>query len=267
MVAARRFGFALAMLVLLVRSSAAVMDPTTGLDRTPSSGATRPQTATAAVLWDLTHGVLLDYQPSGVYTSLVALLGSNGIGVATTAAGVDHIDLSAYGALVISVGSSWNSSYTASEVAAIKNFVGSGRGLLVMGDNTDTHNNNINPVSNSFGTTCGISYLEPDDLFFSNHIQHPIFAGVTSIYYRAAGELAGVSPSVQAAFTDGGAPTVTTVNPCGVVVTGDVNFCDNNYIGLANNRQFALNIFQWLLTGCATPVQHTSWGHIQVIYR
>ncbi len=264
-----RHGFALAAVLLLVVTGMATaeIDPTTGLPPKSSAFVPLPHGLGTNVLWDLTHGVFLSYEPSGLYSDLVTLLAANGFNVTTTAAGINNIDLSPYEVLVICLGSNWDSPYTAPEVAAVQAFIGAGKGVLVMGDNTDTPNGNINPITQAFGTTCGISYLQPPDLFFSNFIVHPIFTGVGSIYYRAGGELDGVAPSVEAAFTTEGYPTITVLDPCGMVVTGDINFCDNVYFANADNRLFALNVFRWLAGGCATPVENTTWGALKAFYR
>jgi hypothetical protein len=111
------------------------------------------------VLWDLTHGVYLGYEPAAYYSDLVALLAGNGYVTATTTAGIDNIDLSPYDVIVIAVLSNWYSVYSASEVAAIQSFIDGGGGVLVMGENTSCPNANVNPITQAFGITCGVSYL------------------------------------------------------------------------------------------------------------
>ena len=73
-----------------------------------------PKIASAggSILWDLTHGVYLDYQPSGRFSSLTALLQSSGYTMETTDVGVDNVDLSRYDVLVVCLGSAHNSIYT-----------------------------------------------------------------------------------------------------------------------------------------------------------
>ena len=208
-----------------------------------------------AVLWDLTHGVHLDYQPAGRFSSLVSILESKGFSVSTTTAGVDNIDLSVYDVLVVCLGSAWNSAYTASEVSAIQTFVNNGGGLLVMGENTDCPNSNINPVAQAFGVTCGVSYLSPLDLYFSDFAAHLIFAGCSELYDRAAGELGAVSPGELVAWTDSGLGTVAiTSGGARIVVTGDNNFGDNAYIHISDNQLFSENLFDWL-----AQVDGTTW--------
>ena len=200
-----------------------------------------------AVLWDLSHGVYHPYDPSGEFSSLVSLLSGKGYTVNTADAGILNIDLNQYGVLVICLGSAWNSAYSTDEVAAINSFVQNGGGLLVMGDNTECPNENINPVAQAFGTTCGLSNLYPSDLNVNDLTPHPIFDGVSEFFMRAAGEVRGVPPSEEVAWTDSkGTITVTTLGSGRVVVTGDFNFFGNDYIFYVDNQLLAENIFDWL---------------------
>lgn len=218
------------------------------------------------VLWDLSHGVYLGYEPAAWYSNLVGLLAANGYVTTTTTAGIDNIDLSPYEIIVIGVLSSWNSPYTASEVQAIQDFMALGGGILVMGENTDCPNANVNPVTQAFGVTCGISYLSPSDLYFTDFVAHQIFDGVTTVYYRAAGDILASGPGVPLAWTDAGEEVIASVEPCRMIVTGDCNFCDNTYMSTADNQQFTLNVFDCLATGI-NPVEDSTWGAIKAIYR
>jgi hypothetical protein len=219
------------------------------------------------VLWDLTHGIYISYEPAADYSQLVDLLAGQGISVTTTAAGLDHIDLSPYNVIVIDVLSSWNSPYTPSEVAAIQAFQAHGGGLLIMGDNDGTMNVNINPVSIPLGTTCGLSTIAPLDLYINNFIAHTIFSGISTIYMRAAGALGVSPPSVAAALEPAGAPVVSLVELPRTVITGDGNLWDNVYIGNVDNARFAVNVFHWLCEAGATPTKPSSWGKLKTLYR
>jgi uncharacterized repeat protein (TIGR01451 family) len=208
------------------------------------------------VLWDLTHGVFTSYEPSGYYSQLTAMLTEKGYTVETTSAGVENVNLDEYAVLVICLGSSWYSAYTVAEVEVISNFVANGGGLLVMGDNTDCPNANINPVAQEYGTTCGISYISPLDLYISDLAAHPIFDGVTQIYMRAAGEIDGsTAPSQEVAWDDSGLAVVSVASGSGrVVITGDNSLWHNDYIANAQNQLFAENVFDWL----STPPEQTA---------
>lgn len=207
------------------------------------------------IMWDLTHGVYLNYEPAGDYSVLTGMLEGKGYTVDTTDIGLNNVDLSDYEVLVLSIGSSYFSPYTPDEISTIKTFVANGGGLLIMGENTGCPNDNLNPVSQEFGTTLGISYLSPIDLYITDMTTHPVFNGVSMFYYRAAGELAGAGalsgPAI--AWTDDGEIVMTAVSSPGkVIVTGDCNFCDNDYIAEADNLALSENIFDWLC--CSSPI-------------
>lgn len=230
------------------------------------------------ILWDLTHGVYLDYEPSGRYSSLVSLLHGLGFSVQTTDTGLDTVDLSQYDILVICLESAWYGAYTASEAAAIASFVAQGGGLLIMGENTSGPNGNINPVANAFGTTCGISFIWPFDLYITDLATHPIFNKVSEIYYRSAGEITVFPPAeLVASYEDYGVAAVAEVDDGKVVILGDSNCWDNMYIGYADNQLFAENTFKWLTTikklpvmidikpgACPNPLNPTSKGVLPV---
>jgi len=201
------------------------------------------------VLWDLTHGVYYGYEPSNYYSNLVSVLQGLGYTVTTTT-NISGETLSQYDVVVICVASAWDEAYTTGEVSQIQSYVQNGGGLLIMGDNFSCPNDNINPVSQTFGITCGVSTLSPDDLYFTDLASHPIFAGVSELYYRAGGELVVTSPGEEVAWTGGGEVTVAVAEQGSgrIVVTGDVGFCDNTYIGNSDNQKFAENIFSWLST-------------------
>ena len=226
-------------------------DLTTGSqssDATHTDLSTALETTTGGnVLWDVTHGIYSGYDPTNFYSSLVTLLNSAGFSIYTTAAGLDNLNLAPYDIIVVNLGSSWTSGYTPSEVAAIDNFVNAGGGLLVMGDAFGPKLN-INPVAQTFGCTTGVSALLPDDLYIHNFAGHPIFAGVTEIYYRVAGELSASPPSSLVAWEPGGhgVVSIAEVGAGKIVILGDINLWDNTYISYSQNQLFAENVFTWM---------------------
>ena len=219
-------------------------------------------------LWDLTHGVYYGYEPAAQFSELVALLSGIGVGVSTTNAGVENVDLSSYSILVINVGSAVGGPYTAPEVEVIKNFVANGGSLLIMGDNSVAWPQNINPVAQAFGTTTGLSVISPLDLPVGNFVVHPIFAGVTTLFMRAAGEISGVIPSQEMAFAAPAEAVVTVTDPpAHVVAIGDINIWDNFYLNFNDNRKFAANVFSWLCGFGTTRARPSTWGRVKVLYR
>lgn len=216
------------------------------------------------VLWDLTHGVYLGYEPAQNYSELAAMLAANGFAVTTTTAGVDNIDLSPYDMLVINAADAYISAYGPSEVAAIVDFVNNRGGLLVMGDNTGVWPQNYNIVPQAFGTTCAVATDDSPTDF----INHQIFNGVSTLSFLVSGVLSVGSPSIPAATNPGGQPLVSLVDPCKVVVVGDINVWDNGDLTLVDNQQFALNVFTCLVSGGPpVPVRTGTWGAIKSLYR
>ena len=252
----------LAALVLCADSTARGQAPAVAA---PVDPAARPHAV--EVLWDITHGVYSGYQPSVNYLQLSTLLGDRGYSVTTTAAGVDNIDLSPYSILVVCLASAWDTPYTASEVAAVLDFMAQGKGVLVLADGGGTPVQNIHPITNEVGVTCGFP-ISNDDLDVSDFEPHPIFTGIGTFYMRAAGWLQVDTPSVVLAREPGGLPVVAARPDCRMIVVGDVNFCENNYIASADNQQFAINLFDALETSdCSVRVHPTTWGGFKAIYR
>jgi hypothetical protein len=209
------------------------------------------------VLWDLTHGVYLDYTPHGFYSDMTGFVQSSGFNIVTTN-DIGSENLADYCLVVCGLGSAWDIPYTAAEKAQIQSYVQNGGGLLIMGDNSTVPNGNINPISEAFGVTCGLSEIGPNDLYFSNLAVHPVFENVNNLFFRAAGELAVTPPAQEIAWTDNGEVIVAAAQDGAgrVLVTGDLNFCENDYFGMEENHLFILNIFEWLcasVTDCNPP--------------
>ena len=192
-----------------------------------------------SVLWDTTHGVYLGYQPSGWYSDLVDILADSGYTVDVCGSGVHTVDLSLYDVIVICLGSSWNSIYTQEEVDTLVSFYNQGHqrviltgdcsfcsnddfsyadniafsynifdwlvatgGIFIMGENDGCPNANINPITQAFNTTAGLSSIIPVELYFTNFAPHPIFTNVSQVFSRAAGEISASLPAEIIAWTD-----------------------------------------------------------------
>jgi len=203
------------------------------------------------VLWDLTHGVYLGYEPAYYYSQATQLLKAAGFSVETTTAGLATLELSSWDVLVVAIGSCWLGAYTPAEVGAIQAFVAGGGGLLVMGDNPNVWPENIEPVAQAFGTATALTKPLPDDLVFGSLAPHPIFEGVGRLNYKSAGQLAGTSPSIEVAFALSGETLVCVTPGSRVVITGDVNPFDNFTLQEAGNVRFLHNVFAYLATGGA----------------
>lgn len=242
-------GILIAFLICGVGSASEVVNPATGLP-VPESAATISsiphnslQLHNCPALFDTSHGISFEYSPSGRYSDFVALLTGQGYSVAETTTGFLSEDLSQFKILIITTMSTYDSPYTPAEVAAIENFVDNGGKLLILADNAGCPNENINPVSQAFGTTTGLSTLVPLDMYISNLNVHPAFMGVSTVYLRAAGDLSAVAPSQTIAWTDAGEPVINVAEGNRVVIFGDQSLFSNDYIGNADNQQLASNLW------------------------
>jgi hypothetical protein len=201
--------------------------------------------AGGSVLWDLTHGVYYDYEPAGLYSSLVSLLNSAGYTVDTTAAGVNNVDLWAYDVLVVNVASAWDNAYTPAELEVIEYYVWNGGSLLVLADNLGVPNQHVEPVCRAFGALCGFGAL-PSPI--TRFVRHPITAAVGAIEPAAGGAILA-SPPVHTVALGPGDQDAVAAGRAGwgrVVVIGDANVMDNTEIGYADNQLFSENVFHWL---------------------
>jgi hypothetical protein len=245
---------------LQAQEKAEALDLFTGLPVRPSDqelrtlpspmGSPEKTTQDIEVLWDLTHGVYFGlYTPSMEYSNVAAHLGGSGYAVTETS-DIGSETLSNYDILVICVGSAWDEPYTVAEADAIENFVQNGGGLLIMGDMaTSIPNDHVNVVAQRFGITCGVTGIPPADVYFNDFASHPLFSGISQIYYRVAGTLTAAPPGEAVAWYSGDPVVAAAEFGFGrVVATGDVNFCDNDYLAMSDNQAFSENIFAWLGT-------------------
>ena len=247
----KSFVCASALAVLLVGPGEPTqINPTTGLPVHPVTRTAPvpepPAEGTAIeVLWDVSHGVELDYEPAGRYSDLTAQLAAEGFHITTTDASVDTLDLSPYTVIVLAAGSAWFTPYTPSEVVVLKRFARDGGGLLIMTDNVDVPDQ-LEAVTDAFLMKGNEDMIQPLDLFFTAFADHPIFNGVRQIYYRAAGTVQGDPPSLEVARTFLGEPVVVSVSGLRVVLLGDINAFENEFKVLADNTLFASNVFAYL---------------------
>jgi len=239
----------LAVVPLMAREGGEAIDLTTGK---PAAGRELPHSLTREavtggnVLWDLTHGVYLNYEPAAWYSMICDSLRGRGYSVTTTT-NISSADLSAYQILVISLGSAWESSYSEAERDKIVAFVQNGGGLLLMGDNPlHCPNGNLARISEVFGVTLGVSWQEEYSILgFSDHY---ICGGLTRLNWQAWGDLAVAAPAraVILGRYNHIAVAVAEAGAGRVVVTGDVNFCDNDFHLNYDNKLLTYNIFDWL---------------------
>lgn len=215
------------------------------------------------VLWDTSHGVADlsnggGYQPSGHYAALTQHLEDNGFTVNTTSAGFTDDNLAGTDIAVVCITSAYYSPYSAAEADRLADFVDAGRGLLIMGSHPflSGDNSNIQPVADKFGITLAAS---GDTYTYSGSptleaLEHPVFAGFTEtdrIYMQLAGEITvGANAFALAQEQTTGHIFIAGANygTGRVVALGDFNMFSQvgNIFGQVNNRDFALNTFNWL---------------------
>ncbi len=222
------------------------------------------------ILWDTSNGIYLGYSPSNYYRNLVTDLGSWGYTVDENSSGVLNVNLFKYVAIVVNLGSSWNSAYSSAEADAIEDFVEDGGGLIVMGDNSICPNGNINPVAQRFGTTTGGS---PYIYNITNLTPHHIFNEVTTIYFGTGGVLSASAPSQTIGRDSAGYAAVNVARSGSgrMIGLGDINLWAQYYTYgsekdvtrdenaaadgfiMANNKPFARHAFDWAAFRSTAP--------------
>jgi hypothetical protein len=230
----------------------------------------RPTFVTATeytVLWDISHGVYgaaKEYQPSGIFQPMIQDLKSYGFTVNTTNQGFLVDEPTGYDVIVVCLGSAWFTAYNSAEVTCITNFVNSGGGLLIMGDNPICPNANIQPVASVFGVSLGLS----DDIFgaTSNLSSHPIFDGVNQIDMLSAGEISASAPSIEVAWEEGTGKALVSVGTYGdgrVVTIGDLSTWSYLYNSV-DDRQFSINTFEYLAVPEPSILALLSFGAVML---
>jgi len=211
-----------------------------------STTAFTPTSSQIKVLWDISHGprVGLDglpYTPDGTYKPLVqALAGQNFV---FTSGGLGGLD--AYSILVLTSPSADQTPYTTAETNTIEQFVRvAGHGLLIMNE-VPGFDNHLQALSQRFGINLGtISSGGPVKLS-----EAPFFSGVSSLQFLSGGGvLTFLPPALPAAWDQKGNPVIAfcECDAGRVLVVADSTIWDNRGLILANNQQFAENVFQWL---------------------
>ncbi len=202
----------------------------------------------ARILWDTSHGVYLDYEPSGRYSDLTALLVAKGHMVEVSDVGVLNLDLLQYDTLTVCLASSNDSPYSIAEADRIYDWVQSGGNLLILSDHSLTPLVNISSVTDRFGVSFTDVPLLPTGLTIESFSSHPIVAGLSQIFFSYGGDHLIVPPMEAAAWDDTGR-IVVSVGKFGaghVVVVGDTNCMSNDILQVADNQLFAENVYDGL---------------------
>ena len=127
---------------------------------------------------------------------------------------------------------------SAAEKTEITSFLGAGGRMYVFGENSAWQNWN-NSVASLVGAMVGGSYTGNATPVTTSGLT----SGVSSVYYPAGGAFTSFGGGTSLFNTGVAGLFGPTDNALFIL---DVNLCDDNYIGQADNQQFCSNIGGWL---------------------
>jgi hypothetical protein len=211
------------------------------------------QTAAQSVYWDVSHGVTDNYRPTGRYSVLVNHLTPQGFSFVEGNVPLSSAAIGGADVLVVAVGSSAFTPYTAPELAAIDSFVRTGGGLLILSDVAGASGiPQIQQVANLYNAQVGLTQFTDQDVFSTSIGGHPSVAGVNQIYLRFSSTISPGDLSVYALFNTMPMLAAGNVDQGRVVLIADGDLFsqapDINpaYFDRAQNRQLAVSTFEWL---------------------
>ena len=191
------------------------------------------------VLWDDVHDGDGD-SLTGNYLSLYQLLSSSGFIVDELTSGTITSELLANYDILVLIDPEYD--FSSSEISAIHEWVLSGGGLIVIPDTG--YPSTLNTIMALYGVQ--LTGVISDYGTTTNIVPHPITMNVESIYYDLAWELAVSPPSNTLAWTLEGYAFLSASAGGEMVVISDSNLMDNDGLGMADNTQLMLNIFNWI---------------------
>ncbi|GEM_PF-7022640 len=151
---------------------------------------------------------------------------------------------------------------TASDITMMRNWVQSGKAIVVQGDDASSMSN-INALLSGSGisetSTGGYS-----DAVFTNILAHPTTAGVDSINALSYGAYSTVvSPAQTMVFDNLSRPNivVSTLGTGRVLVSGNEVMGDYNF-GVGDTRLFSNQVFDWLSAAAGFVVINPSSGTV-----
>jgi len=229
----------------------------------------KPDNADAVgVLFDQGHGNFYSINPNDDYKYEVFanLLIENGYALdASYNSQITYEDMKPYAVFVLTLP---GFSPTAAEIMAIQKFVVEGGGLLLIADYDETYSRpsqelariftvilNEDVVTDSEHDLSGIAHWVTYDR--SNFSDHPIMQGVNTLQSYSSSSILPYSTDVliqSSSSADPANQAVAVADTYGLgrmVILGDSNYFDDIY-GLGSsanddNRQFAVNIMNWLI--------------------
>jgi len=208
------------------------------------------------------------FSTTGEYSQFVDLLDANGYSVSIITTGsLTNTILAEYDVFIAMT----QQVYTSAEISALNIFVDSGGGLFVIADHSSTFSDPVQSLTEAFGVHLDANvvhdtddWVDPYDYWVTydtaNFASHPITIGLSKIQTFCASSMTGgttiVKTDADGSATPGDSPVVvaTSYGSGRVVVVADLN-CFNNEHGFdlvqypSDNKQFALNILDWLGIG------------------
>lgn len=203
------------------------------------------------VLWDISHLAHSEYiptVPNNYYMALSQELGANDFHIQITTTNFQASNLTGIDVAVISAPTSRFNNYSSDEITALQTFVDEGGGLLVMADFTNYALYSTLTDSFDISFTSAIEGGVTADILGS----HPVGEGISDMYIQDGIGLS-VSGSAQAAgmYNDTIVAASAEYGRGKVFVVGDSSLWSitttNNYFNQADNPQFAVNVFEYLV--------------------
>lgn len=165
--------------------------------------------------------------------------------------------------------------YDADEVAAIRDFVEAGGGLVILAESEqDKYDSNLGDIAAGFGVTVEHATVQdyqrhhqaPSWVSSELTARHPVLSDVDElVFYRAGSLVAGAAATVLARSSATAAPAgapllaVTTLGQGRVVVSADSDLFGDDCIEAFDHAQLWTNIAYWAaLPTFASQVNHTA---------
>jgi len=191
------------------------------------------------VLWDDVHDGDGD-SLTGDYLSLCQLLSSSGFVVDELTSGTINSGVLAPYDILVLIDPEYD--FSSSEISDIHDWVTLGGALIVIPD--AGYPSTLNTIMAPYGVQ--LTGLDTSYDTTTNIAAHPITQDVGSIYYDRAWQLAVSSPSEALAWTLEYYAFLSATTGGEVVVISDSNIMDNYGLGVADNTQLMLNMFNWI---------------------
>ena len=150
--------------------------------------------------------------------------------------------------------------FTAAEVSVVRSWIAGGGSLLILGDNDalSTTNKYINYLLASLAlrlenVNSGLTGT------YTYHVEHPTTEACTGLRVVIPGYVNYSAPAYPIWGTDAANILVAaqTYGAGRVLLGADINWLDDADLAIANNRQYAINVVNWLTAATATVLLYT----------